>query len=662
MLVHKEYVETKLATKFSEFNIRVYPNHIGQETFVLWTDNLDLKKPVLVRVHSECITGDVLGSLRCDCGKQLSKALHLISEEGGILIYLRQEGRGIGLFEKIKSYQLQSQGYDTFKANVLLGHKPDQRSYEMVKTILADLNVKRIRLLTNNPSKMSEIAKLGIEIVERVPLISRSNKYNKAYLETKRKKFQHFFSKSTQFYLYQFQIGQLEQIDPLIDFIKDKKKDPLLKIGVGISVNPLTLKNEQDIKRISSVIQSFEHHKELVPIIHFSCSNSKDILKDLHKVKNLWPSIHRVQLNDLENIELHQFRKLCELFCVDIPLSDETFEIIYNQQFRDIIQKNKGLIILDNSKGKGLQESKEAFIRKIDILLDYGLNNIGLCGGFGPDQLETYFELRRYYRINFSIDAETHLKTNKVTDIEKIQLYLLQLLRFDDPKHEGIEQTRKFLEEHRRTDWDRTIINGIEFAIHPKVFHAGHFPSTAWFASELSSLIKKDSSFCEIGCGSGVISCLLALAHPKLKITATDINPHASENTQLNAQNLGVLPRMTVLTGDVLDSILPNVTFDTIFWALPFGFLDPGKPINLEEAQVFDPGYRAIRKFFQTAKNHLKSNGRILIGFSPDLGHLSLIEELAKASNIRLTKVAEKVMREEVDIKFEILEGNLANN
>src|SRR5579864_7489344 len=215
MVLQKDYVETKLATKFANFNIRVYPDTLGKETLVLWTDNLNLSKPVLVRVHSECLTGDVLGSLHCDCGSQLAKSLHLIGEEGGVLIYLRQEGRGIGLFEKMKSYQLQSEGYDTVQANIRLGHQPDQRSYEIVRTILKDLKINRIRLLTNNPSKVSDIAKLGVEIAERVPLISKSNKFNKKYLDTKRQKFQHLPDNSIVHYFYQFHVDTAKHLDEI---------------------------------------------------------------------------------------------------------------------------------------------------------------------------------------------------------------------------------------------------------------------------------------------------------------------------------------------------------------------------------------------------------------------------------------------------------------
>lgn len=662
MLTQQDFVETKLATKFADFNIRVYPHGNGKETVVLSTKNLNVKQPVLVRVHSECITGDTFGSLHCDCGQQLNKALQIIAEEGGVLVYLRQEGRGIGLFEKMKAYQLQSKGYDTFDANVELGHQPDARSYEMVKTVLEDLKVKRIKLLTNNPSKVSDIAKLGIEVVERIPLISRPNKHNKKYLETKRNKFQHFLQKAAQHYFYQFHVDTPDQVDLIRTFLKDKKRDPLLKICIGISANHQTLENKREIEKITRIITEVTTHNDFVPVIHFSFLHSADVLEDLLTIKKIWPTAPRLQLNDLPaQAELSILKKAADLFVIDMPLADANFDLVYSQQFRDLIRKNKAYILLDNSKGKGIKESKDSFMKKIDILLAYGLNDIALCGGFGPDELETYFEIRRYYRFNFSIDAETKLTTNGKVDLEKVKLYLLQLIRFDDPKQQGIDQTRKFLESHRRSDWEKAQIAGHEFMIHAKVFHAGYFPSTAWFASEICKLLKSSGTFCEVGCGSGVISCLAALSNPKLKVTSTDINPFASENTKLNAERLGVNKRVTVFTGDVLDSIKPNTTFDMILWVLPFGFLDPGTTIDLEETQVFDPGYRALRKLFQTAKKHLSPKGRLFIGFSSDLGHPELLEQLAKEHRIKIVKVSETVMQEEAAVKFELLECQISS-
>ena len=296
-------------------------------------------------------------------------------------------------------------------------------------------------------------------------------------------------------------------------------------------------------------------------------------------------------------------------------------------------------------------------MKKIDTLLKYGLNDIAIFGGFGPDDLDTYFELRRYYKINFSIDAETKLKTNGQIDIEKTKLYLAQLIRFNDPKEAGVEQTRTFLQQSRQTDWDKTMIESKEFLIHPAVFHPGSFPSTAWYAAAVREQVRGQKDFCEIGCGAGVVSCLVALDNTDVQVVATDINPFASENTKLNADKLGVGERVVVSTGDVLDGVPSERTFDSIFWSLPFGFLDPGASVTLEEMQVFDPGYKAIRKFFRTAKQFLKPGGQLLIGFSSDLGHAELLEDLAKEAGIKVEKIKEHTMQEKDTLVFELLRG-----
>ncbi len=141
---------------------------------------------VLVRVHSECFTGDVLGSLRCDCGEQLHRSLEAIAREGrGVLVYLRQEGRGIGLADKLRAYNLQDQGYDTVEANLLLGHQADERHYDAAAAILQHLGVRSVRLLTNNPDKIHSLQALGIPVVERVPLVPTVHPENERYLRTK---------------------------------------------------------------------------------------------------------------------------------------------------------------------------------------------------------------------------------------------------------------------------------------------------------------------------------------------------------------------------------------------------------------------------------------------------------------------------------------------
>ncbi len=191
-LVHR-VAETKLPTSYGEFTAIAYESDIDpDEHLALVMGNISTEEPVLVRVHSECVTGDVFGSLRCDCGEQVALAMQSIASEGrGVLLYMRQEGRGIGFHNKIRAYALQDKGMDTVEANVCLGLAPDLRDYGVGAQILADLGLHQIRLLTNNPKKVIGLEGYGLKVVETVPIIIPPNPYNRYYLETKRKKLGH---------------------------------------------------------------------------------------------------------------------------------------------------------------------------------------------------------------------------------------------------------------------------------------------------------------------------------------------------------------------------------------------------------------------------------------------------------------------------------------
>jgi 3,4-dihydroxy 2-butanone 4-phosphate synthase/GTP cyclohydrolase II len=185
--------EASLPTKYGEFLAIAYKSAIDPDEHVaLVRGEMDGSEPVLVRVHSECLTGDVFHSLRCDCGEQIDLALKAISDEGrGVLLYMRQEGRGIGLHNKIRAYALQDQGLDTVEANEALGFESDIRDYGIGAQILADLGVRNLRLLTNNPRKVIGLEGYGLQVVETLPIICKPNPNNRRYLETKRKKMGH---------------------------------------------------------------------------------------------------------------------------------------------------------------------------------------------------------------------------------------------------------------------------------------------------------------------------------------------------------------------------------------------------------------------------------------------------------------------------------------
>lgn len=187
----------RIPTKHGEFEVYSYTSLLdGTQHIAIVKGSIDPKTPVLVRVHSECITGDILGSMRCDCGQQLDMALQKISEEeAGVVIYLRgHEGRGIGLKHKLRAYNLQDQGYDTVEANQQLGLPVDSREYGVGAQILASLGVSKMRLMTNNPAKYSGLSGFGLEIVERVPLFSKPTPENRGYLKTKQQKMGHQLS------------------------------------------------------------------------------------------------------------------------------------------------------------------------------------------------------------------------------------------------------------------------------------------------------------------------------------------------------------------------------------------------------------------------------------------------------------------------------------
>ncbi len=192
-LIVSNMARARIPTELGEYHLLLYvTNQDQKEHLAIVMGDVQDQSDVLVRVHSECFTGDVLGSRRCDCGEQLQRSMQMIAENGGgVLIYLRQEGRGIGLLDKLRAYNLQDQGYDTVDANLALGHQADERDYTVAARILDDLGIRSIRLLTNNPVKIQRLRELGVPVSERVPLQSTVNDDNAQYLFTKALRMNH---------------------------------------------------------------------------------------------------------------------------------------------------------------------------------------------------------------------------------------------------------------------------------------------------------------------------------------------------------------------------------------------------------------------------------------------------------------------------------------
>ena len=190
--------KAKLPTAFGDFEIIAFQDKSTGEEHIALTKGLETipEKPVLVRMHSECLTGDAFGSLKCDCGPQLHSTMKMISDEGqGVILYLRQEGRGIGLTNKIRAYALQDQGHDTVDANLLLNLPADARHYDMCTIMLNYLKVKEVKLITNNPLKINALKGLGVNVVDRVAITVGLNIFNQSYLQTKQERMSHMYEK-----------------------------------------------------------------------------------------------------------------------------------------------------------------------------------------------------------------------------------------------------------------------------------------------------------------------------------------------------------------------------------------------------------------------------------------------------------------------------------
>lgn len=225
-------------------------------------------------------------------------------------------------------------------------------------------------------------------------------------------------------------------------------------------------------------------------------------------------------------------------------------------------------------------------------------------------------------------------------------------------KDKIVEETKELAAFSRSaTEKGEVTILGRVFTVLPKVFDPRIFFSTAWFADNVAKFVKGESDFCEVGCGTGAVTITALIENKDLKAVAVDINCNAVENTKQNIDHYELSQRVKVFESDVFDGIPDGLKFDSIFWAMPFGYLDEKEEVDIVDLQTFDPGYRAIKKFFKTAHNYLKPTGRILVGFSHEIGTDELLEKLTQENGFKLTLLATEEGTEKSPVTMQIYQA-----
>lgn len=224
-----------------------------------------------------------------------------------------------------------------------------------------------------------------------------------------------------------------------------------------------------------------------------------------------------------------------------------------------------------------------------------------------------------------------------------------------NPKEQFIGSTRELINESK--DQKIAQVLGLTITTDPEVFDPIIFFSSQWFAEQIAQLIKGEKTIIEVGCGTGIVSLKAAKENPDITVYSTDINPKAAEMTTFNAGQNNLSDQVHAFFGDVFDGLPKDIKAESIFWAMPFGFLNPNEELSGRDWQVFDPGYRAIKKFFAEARNYLSESGRLLIGFSVDIGHLELLEEIAKQNNFSLQLLMKTSGVEKDSVSMEIWEA-----
>ncbi len=434
MKTKKEAVYTSMATKYGMFNVWVWDGKRGQESVALSTPSLDPLREILLRIHSECITGDTFSSLSCDCGQQKDEALKAIAKHGnGILIYHRQEGRNIGLFKKIQAYNLMYKGLDTHDANIRISGSPDAREYSSVIQVLDELlhgKKSKITLLSNNYHKKLILEREGYPVVS-TPLDVGTTFENREYAQTKRHKFLHYaptFNPYVGATLFRKDLTRGDEVSKIVRTFDASSVSRKIFLGVPIYPQNGDLQDTGLAEELNRFAKHFEHTERVSIVLHLDYLERRMFYRELKSFLSLLSFRYSLQLR----FEEKSISKKPDLDVIDslqgeytiFQLKRSQYALLENEKLVEYLQLNNTYLLLDESFGTGRQAHIERTQSDVMRVVKKGVTHVGVAGGYNSQKLFEVEKLEDYFKIPISVDAESKLRNGEKLNMEELQHYL----------------------------------------------------------------------------------------------------------------------------------------------------------------------------------------------------------------------------------------------
>ncbi len=652
----------EMPTAHGAFVCTVWSGERGRELVALSTRTLDSGKEVMVRIHSECLTGDVFASQTCDCGVQKNRALEMIQKHGnGIFIYHRQEGRNMGLYKKVQAYNLMQGGMDTHEANLTLVGHPDGRDYNDVLSVLHELlrgRKSRICLLTNNPHKKLFLARSGYSVTVE-PHVVAPTEYNAMYTETKEVKFLHNAHGSEPYVgitLYQSDLKSSVQLKKMLLALNLKDCGRQVYLGVAIFPDKGDTKNSVLVGELNEFAAVLADVGEVRVVLHVNYPDSRSIYRDLKKFLTHLTFRYSLQFRLPTGSEAKVDTELIASLHADrmiFQLKSEQFPLLEQKDFREYFSRPYRAILLDESFGTGMPASFEATKQNVLTLVSRGMSRIAVAGGYSAENADRLFELEDFFKIPISIDAESRLREGEQLSIAEAERYLWKILRpttsFPGLTSDQAIQVQKKLHQHtgsRAIDFEvdeNLVLNN--FQVHEYVLNPQIVSDAKLFAQFLYKRRAEyaGKSVIDMGTGSGVLGITMALGGAK-EVIGADVSSESVANARANVRIYSLEDKVRIVQSDLF-SALEGVKADLIVFNHPYFPTEsiPGEKISIA---MFDPG-ELLQRFLKEAKDHLLPGGSIIMPYHEFAGDINDPERHAAKYGYKVS-----VKRQEVDLAF----------